>query len=521
VDRGDAREADETDEAARYARFDRLQATMPAVWEAIRQDLPGEAVVVLPSMSIDLASEFGPGVSQAYEERFLFMLLLLRQPRLHLVYLTSVPVPPGIVDYDLGLLPGVIASHARARLHLVAVGDASARPLSLKLLERPRLLARVADLLPDRSRAHLVPFMTTTLERDIALALGIPVYGADPRLEPWGTKTGSRRLFAAEGVAHPRGTEGVRTLDDVVAAVTALRGAPEGTEVVRGAVVKLDKGVSGMGNTFVDLTRLPEPGTPGAADELRSRIAAMQLEGPGATLDGYLEQLAAQGGIVEERVTGAEIRSPSVQLWVLPDRTVELLSTHDQLLGGPTGQSFLGARFPADPAYAATISVLAMRVGERLAREGALGRFAVDFVVTRDGDGSEWAAYAIEVNLRKGGTTHPFLTLQFLTDGSYDAASARFTTPSGQEKHLVATDHLESPALRALTVDDLFDVVVRHGLHFDQTRQTGIVLHMLSSLTEEGRVGLTSVGNTAEDADRGYREAERVLLAEAAAATVS
>ena len=36
----------------------------------------------------------------------------------------------------------------------------------------------------------------------------------------------------------------------------------------------------------------------------------------------------------------------------------------------------------------------------------------------------------------------------------------------------------------------------------------------------DGRVGLTSVGNTPEDADRGYREAERVLLAEAAAAAV-
>jgi hypothetical protein len=514
VDRGDASEADET---ARYARFDRLQARMPAVWDAIRQDLPGEAVVVLPSMSIDLASEFGPGVSQAYEERFLFMLLLLRQPRLRLVYLTSVPVPPDVVDYYLGLLPGVIASHARARLHLVAVGDASARPLSLKLLERPRLLARVADLLPDRSRAHLVPFMTTTLERDVALALDIPVYGADPRLETWGTKSGSRRLFAAVGVPHPRGTEGVRSLDDVVAAVGALREAPEGTGL-RGAVVKLDEGVSGMGNAFVDLERLGEPGAPGAVDELRARVAGMRLEGPGATLEGYLDQLAAQGGVVEERITGLEIRSPSVQLRVLPDRAVELLSTHDQLLGGPTGQSFLGARFPADPAYAATISVLAMRVGERLAREGALGRFAVDFVVERDGEGDEWAAYAIEVNLRKGGTTHPFLTLQFLTDGTYDARSARFTTASGQEKHLVATDHLESPALRALTVDDLFDVVVRHGLHFDQTRQTGIVLHMLSSLTEQGRVDLTSVGNTAADAERGYREAERVLLAEAAAA---
>ena len=72
----------------------------------------------------------------------------------------------------------------------------------------------------------------------------------------------------------------------------------------------------------------------------------------------------------------------------------------------------------------------------------------------------------------------------------------------------------------ALTVDDLFDAVVRHDLHFDQTRQTGVVLHMLSSLTEEGRIGLTSVGDTPQDADRRYREAQRVLLAEAAAAAV-
>jgi hypothetical protein len=42
------------------------------------RDLEGESVVVLPSMSIDLAGELGPAVSQAYEERLLFLLLLLR-----------------------------------------------------------------------------------------------------------------------------------------------------------------------------------------------------------------------------------------------------------------------------------------------------------------------------------------------------------------------------------------------------------------------------------------------------------
>ena len=143
-----------------------------------------------------------------------------------------------------------------------------------------------------------------------------------------------------------------------------------------------------------------------------------------------------------------------------------------------------------------------------------LGRFAVDFVVVRDGQGP-WTPYAIEINLRKGGTTHPFLTLQFLTDGSYDPVTALFTAPSGREKHLLATDHLDSDLLRALSIDDLFDVAVRNRMHFDQARQTGIVFHMMSTIAELGRVGLTAVGDSREQAETEFRRAERVLLEEA------
>ncbi|HWJ53222.1 MAG TPA: peptide ligase PGM1-related protein, partial [Propionibacteriaceae bacterium] len=163
------------------------------------------------------------------------------------------------------------------------------------------------------------------------------------------------------------------------------------------------------------------------------------------------------------------------------------------------------------------ISGPAMIIGKRLAREGALGRFALDFVVVRGAD-DNWSPYAIEINLRKGGTTHPFLTLQFLTDGGYDGDSGRFLTPDGNEKHLVATDHLEADELRALSVGDLFDVVARHGLHFDQSRQVGIVFHMISSLSEFGRIGMTAVGDTPDHAMELYRQAESVMLEEAAAA---
>jgi PGM1 C-terminal domain len=478
----------------RYERYERLQARLGPTWERMQLNEPGESVVVVPSVTLDRVGERSGTIMQAYEERYLFLLILLRQPRLQVIYVTSLPVSPLIVEYYLALLPGVIPSHARTRLHLVSVNDASPVPLSAKLLERPRLLHQIGSLIPDRARSHLVPYNTTEIERDLALALGIPMYGADPRFFPLGTKSGCRQLFAEEGVRHPLGFEDVHTAEDVATALVDLRSGRPG---VTHALVKLNEGVSGEGNALVDLEDVPAPGSPSEKGALAERIQRMSFEKPDMPYESYMAKLAERGGIVEERISGAEVRSPSVQLRVTPQGDVELLSTHDQILGGPKGQSYLGCRFPADFGYAAAITAEARTVGLRLAKEGVIGRFAIDF------------------NLRKGGTTHPFLTLQFLTDGRYDPTTALFRTPLGREKHLVATDHLESPLLRALSLDDLFDIVARHGLHFDQARQIGVVFHMISCLTEHGRVGLTAVGDTPTDADQMYRRAERVLLEEA------
>jgi len=505
-------------------RFDALQARMPDVWRLWRQGDPRESVVVVPSMSIERIGPSAGAMNQALEERLLFLLLLLRQPRLRMVFVTSMPVSEAIIEYYLSLLPGVIPSHARSRLELVAVGDSSATPLTDKLLGRPRLLGHIASLVPDPARSHLIPYNTTTRERDLAVLLGIPMYAADPRLYPLGTKTGCRRVFAEAGVEHPYGAEDLHSTDDVVEALLDLHAARPSAQW---AMVKLNEGVSGSGNALVDLRDLPAttsaaPTLPADAppdrrtrDAMRDRLRTMQLEDASVPVDAYLRRLDERGGIVEERIIGDEVRSPSVQLRVTPLGELEILSTHDQILGGPTGQLYLGARFPADPAYATTITQDAARVGRVLAEKGVLGRFALDFVVVRHGDA--WVAHAIEINLRKGGTTHPFLTLQFLTDGEYVHEEGRFLTPAGQERHLVATDHLEDPALKGLRVDDLFDLVARSGLHFDQSRQTGVVFHMISSITECGRVGMTAIGDTPDSAQEVFDRAESALLTEARA----
>ncbi|MET0700525.1 MAG: peptide ligase PGM1-related protein [Mycobacterium sp.] len=501
-------------EDERYQVFDDLQRSMPYVWESMRLGFDDESVVVVPSISTDGPSAKNGTIVQAMEERALFLLLLLRQPRLRMIYVTSQPISESIIEYYLGLLPGVIPSHARARLTLVPVGDASGESLSSKLLARPKLLRQIRSLIPNPGRSHLIPYNTTSLERDVALSLGIPMYGADPRLADLGSKTGCRRMFEQLGVQCPVGAEDLHTVDEVVVGVQNMRlRRPSLTE----AIVKLNEGVSGSGNALVDLHGLPASGATDEAAAIAERILGMQLESEKLTIERYLEAFEENGGIVEERITGVKLESPSVQMRALPDGTVELLSTHDQLLGGASGQKYLGCVFPADPGYAALIAEPAMEIGRHLAAVGTLGRFAVDFVVVQDQSGA-WTAYAIELNLRKGGTTHPFLTLQFLTDGSYDGERGLFLTPTGSTKYLVATDHLEDDRLKALTVTDLFDIVVNHGLHFDQARRTGVVFHMLSCLTECGRIGLTAVGDTAEDAQGIYEQAQAVLLREAALA---
>jgi PGM1 C-terminal domain len=505
------RQLSQLDEEQRYDAFEKLQSTMGSAWESMRHGFADETVVVVPSISIERTTVTSGATMQALEERALFLLLLLRQPRLHMIYVTSQPVSELTVEYYLGLLPGVIPSHARARLTLVPVGDSSPVPLSGKLLARPRLLRAIRSLVPNPARSHLIPYNTTSLERDVALSLGIPMYGSDPRFADLGSKTGCRRMFEKLGVPCPIGVEDLHTVDDIVTALQVMRVRRPS---IGQAIVKLNEGVSGQGNAVVDLDGLPAVGSDSEREAITERVLGMALEADNLALEVYLIAFDKHGGIVEERITGIELESPSVQMRALPDGTVELLSTHDQLLGGASGQRYLGCVFPADPGYAASIAVPAMVIGRHLADLGVLGRFAVDFVVVQDESGA-WTPYAIELNLRKGGTTHPFLTLQFLTDGTYDGEQGVFLTPGGTAKYLVATDHFEDERLKGLTVADLFDIVVERGLHFDHSRRTGAVFHMLSCLTECGRIGLTAVGDSPGEALRIYEESQSVLLAEA------
>jgi hypothetical protein len=337
------------------------------------------------------------------------------------------------------------------------------------------------------------------------------MYGSDPRHAYFGTKSGCRELFADAGVPHPAGTEGITSVAGAVRAITELRAArPD----LGRLVMKCNEGVAGEGNAIIDLTDLPAPGCAHEVPSVAERIQRLTPEAPGVTVAAFLARFAQRGGVIEEWIVGSEIESPSVQLQITPAGEVIVVSTHDQILVGPTGQRYLGCRFPAARSYASTISVLALRVGRRLAEAGVIGRCAIDFVVARDGTGA-WSPFAIELNLRKGGTTHPFETLASLTGGTYDPDRGAFITPTGQCKHYVATDHMESPQLRALGHNGVLDLARRDGLRFDPIRRVGSVFHMLSSVDELGRTGFTAIADSSDESDALFARVQEELLREA------
>jgi hypothetical protein len=464
-----------------------------------------QTVVVVPSLTLDPEELAKISGAHHYEERLLCMLMLLRLPRTHLVFVTSQHIPMAIVDYYLHLLPGVPLRHARRRLTLLSCHDASDVPLTQKILDRPRLVERIREAIADPNSAHLSCFNSTALERTLAVRLGIPLYGNDPQLNHLGTKSGSRQVFREAGVSLPDGFEDLRDEEDIVEAIVALK---RRHSELRRVAIKLDEGFSGEGNAVFSFAGVPEGRDLArwVREELPARI---KFEAKGETWEHYCHKFAAMGGIVESWVEGGEVRSPSVQCRINPLGEAAVVSTHDQVLGGPTGQIFLGSTFPADEAYSRDLVEAGQRVGRVLKDRGALGRFAIDFIsVKREED---WEHAAIEINLRKGGTTHPYLILRFLTDGVYDPEDGIYCTPTAKPCYYYASDNLQSAAYKGLTPDDLVDIAVNNGLHFDSASQQGVIFHLIGALSQYGKLGTVCIGDSHESARKFYNDTVEVL----------
>lgn len=471
---------------------------------ALSANQPGSStphtMVVVPSYSVSdsLLAHYGHRIP-ALEHRFLTSLLMLpRVPASHILFVTSLHPGPEVLDYYLSLMPPEHRRDAAARIDILEVPDPTPRSVSAKLLDRPDLIAEARELTRGRV-AFIEPWNVTKVETKLARRLGMPMNGTAPHLWPLGFKSNGRRIMRSAGVPLPLGHEDVQSVDGIVAAALAIR---EQRPEAAGVVVKTDNSGTGDGNRTIRFT---------PTDTTEDLRAAVESFDPLFLADVPL------GVVVEELVVGTEVTSPSVQVDIAPGGHVEVLSTHEQMLGGDSGQVYLGCEFPADPDYGYKLAAYGRAVGRILADQGALGRLCVDFVAARSGSG-RWRVYGLEINLRKSGTTHPYSVLRHLAPGRYDSRTGRWVTEDGEERCYRATDNLVDPAWHGRPAEEVIHAIRSAGLDFDPQTRTGVVLHMFCGLSIDGRLGLTALGTSSEHAAQIYDAAVLALSVRAVSA---
>jgi hypothetical protein len=473
--------------------FKQLQEQFRAQYESVFPDkMAAKTVVIIPSLTLDQEILAKIDGIIHYEERLLCLLMLLRMPNTHVIYVTSMPVHDIIMDYYLHQLPGITSYHARQRLKTLSCFDASSKSLTQKILDRPRLIERIRKSIPPDHVSHLACFNVTEAERSLAVKLKMPIYGCDPNLLYLGTKNFSRKIFKECNVDTPMGFEDCKTEEDIIHSLFKLKTTfPE----LNKAVVKLNDGFSGDGNAVFSFE-----GSPGnkylelwIKEVLPHRL---QIIAHDLAYKSFIKKFLMEGGIVEEFIDGEQKVFPSVQCRITPLGETDIVSTHDQVIGGEKGHIFLGAHFPADKEYAVSIGELGKKIAEKLKSYGVLGRFGIDFISVKENN--EWKHFAIEINLRKGGTTHPYLMLQYLTDGNYDASTAMYLTANGQPRYYFFSDNLQSEYYKGLTPHDLIEITTANDLLYNGSIQQGVMFHMIGALSQYGKLGILCIGATPE-----------------------
>ena len=301
--------------------------------------------------------------------------------------------------------------------------------------------------------------------------------GADPRFFPLGSEDRVPPALPEEGVPHPIGSRASPSLEDVAGAIATLR-ARKPHRWPRSSSSRT-RASSARGNARVDLSGLSGARRRGGGRDPRAparheiRVAEPDLrdvlrEVPRARAASSKEMIVGDGLPQPERAAArhaARRRRSSLDARPAPRRPSR--TELPRLPFSRASTEYAPADHARKPRRSAGGS---RRKGPRPLRPRFRRRA---FSESRG-----WDVYAIELNLPQGRTTHPLPDAPVPDRRPLRSRDARLSPrrPASRSSSSRATTSA-SPLYRAFATDDLFDLVVRRGLHFDQTRQTGVIFH--------------------------------------------
>eukprot|EP01080_Neovahlkampfia_damariscottae_P012365 gene12365-6033_t len=469
-------------------------------------------LIILPSLTFDpveLAKMIGGTV---YEQRGLYNLLMLKYPEIKVIMLTSTPIENSIVNYYQKLISFKVSKEDfHSRLFCYSPNDS--KPISLveKVLERPKLMKKIAGLLEDPERAAVVSNVSTPFEARLSQKLHTCLLGFEPQHAHYGTKIGSKQIFTKAQLLYPDATP---LCHDENLFFEELLGLIKRNPKIDMLVVKLNDSFSGKGNAVLNLFNFRkyqleenlfdnhlEKTDEMLIEQLKKEINYMRCV-EDANWEMFRGRIQDMGILAEVFIEYTDC--PSGQGYVENDE-INVVSTHDQVLNGHV---YIGCVFPCEEKYRKKVHEYTYKVGKVFHSLGIYGNYGVDFLASGDD------LYSLEINLRITGTTHPNMALRLLIEGEYKDG-VYISKKSGKEKVYIASDNVKNDHFKNFQCDEIIEMVSKSKYHFDNESETGTVLHMINAVPEHCKIGVTCIHNSVKEAKKLYQDTVEFLNEEA------
>lgn len=487
-----------------HPEIESIQRSRENLWEVFERIKRGEehTIVALPSLTFTAELlENIPGIS-TYEQRNIWEALSAMNPQTSVILVTCEPIPRSGLEHLIeaaGLDKSVME-----RIKLFPLPNPIPNvPLTRQILGDPNLLNELKSHIKTDC-AYLAPFHTTNEECLLAQSLEIPVFGIHPHLEYFHGKSGNKKIFNEANIPTVDGLGDIRELKQLKMGIRHIWSRHPELEKI---MLKLNQGVSGDGNACL---RLPFSFSqflklnPESQEQcLTKLIEEIKFCSEKMTSAKYIESLK-NGAVVEEFIAGEIKDSPSCQGMIAPNGEVKIFSTHEQILD-ESGQRYLGCHFPCKSSYREKIMYYTRRVGQVLAKKGVLGFFGVDYVV------SEEKIYAIEINIRQGGTTHPFQMTSKITNSHLCPETHVLRDVNQQPYCYRSFDNYTHPGLSEVTADILLTYMRAENLLFSQEKKSGVVFYLLNALDEYNKLGFVCIGHNQAEINELYEATIKAL----------
>ena len=443
-----------------------------------------------------------------YELRTLWH-ILKSTPRIKVYFISTYPVSQETIDYYFSFHQD--QKQAKKNIIFLNLKEHAKEDinneysLSENILNSPSFIEKIKDyIVPGAS--YLSPFMGTSLENKLARQLNIPLYGLHQDLELFNTKTVNRNVFKHCRILYPQGVENLRSDQQIIKALNDMWSSMNEGKVV----FKFNEGVSGKGNLFIDFPCRYKQLDIKNKSEIKIILANLLEKIKTEFLSkgiSFNEQIK-NGAIIEEFIDGESKSSPSVQGNISPAGEVKIFSTHEQILDS-SGNVYQGCLFPAHSDYRQNLQQVAKQIGTQLYQYRVIGPFSIDFLAVKKNN--QYYCYAIEINVREGGTTHPYQIAKMLTQSVYDISKGILVDQKNRDIYYLSDDNLTAKNLIGKEIKDFLQFVQKSSLHFNPVTNTGAFFHMLGPMKEYGKIGVTIIGNNSSELDKTYQKVVKMI----------